>query len=233
MVGRGSFFNRGVTDRLRQAELTEREPLTMAAQRQPVAPFDLVVFGGTGDLASRKLLPALYLRDRNGQVPAESRIIGAARMAMTTEQYRQHVAAALKAHLPAALLDKAAMAAFLARLTFVPLDASSTGLFEPLWNAAHVDHVEITVAETVGVAGRAAYYDATGALRDVGQNHLLQLLCLIALEPPRAIEANAVRDEKLKVLKSLKPIDNSNAVERTVGGQYQAGVVEGARVPGS
>src|SRR6185295_741198 len=107
----------------------------------------------------------------------------------------------------------------------------ANGLFEPLWNAAHIDHVEITVAESIGIGGRGAYYDATGALRDVVQNHVLQLLCLIALEPPRAIEADAVRDEKLKVLKSLKPIDRTNAAERTVRGQYQAGSVEGARAP--
>ena len=78
-------------------------------------------------------------------------------------------------------------------------------LFEPLWNHNYIDHVQITVGETLGVEGRAGYYDTSGALRDMVQNHMLQLLCLIAMEPPSSLEANAVRDEKLKVLKSLRP----------------------------
>src|ERR1043166_9407431 len=103
----------------------QREPITMATQRQSVAPFDLVVFGGTGDLAFRKLLPALYLRHRDGQIPADSRIIGAARAAVSNDHYREQVAAALAAHLPTAVRDKAAVQAFLERLSFVALDALS------------------------------------------------------------------------------------------------------------
>ena len=83
----------------------------------------------------------------------------------------------------------------------------ANALFEPLWNSAHIDHVEITVAESIGVEGRASYYENAGALRDMVQNHLLQLLCLIAMEPPASLDADSVRDEKLKVLKSLVPID--------------------------
>ena len=105
-------------------------------------------------------------------------------------------------------------------------------LFEPVWNKAHIDHVQITVAETVGVEGRGGYYDTAGALRDMLQNHILQLLCLVAMEPPSALEANALRDEKLKVLRALKPIDDSNVRSLTVRGQYRAGAIDGRSVPG-
>jgi glucose-6-phosphate 1-dehydrogenase len=292
-------------------------------QRPPVAPFDLVVFGGTGDLAFRKLLPALYLRDRDGQLPNEARIIGAARVAMTDATYREAVRAALLAHLPKEAADKDEMAAFLRRLKFVTLNVLSEGggwqdlafvlapasdririfylavapnliapictrlgsegmvteltrvviekpighdlasaisignaigavfherqifridhylgkgmvqnlmalrfanvLFEPLWNAAHVDHVQITVAETIGLEQRASYYDATGALRDVVQNHVLQLLCLTAMEAPAGSDADAVRDEKLKVLHSLAPMTPENVEANVVRGQYTRG----------
>jgi glucose-6-phosphate 1-dehydrogenase len=105
-------------------------------------------------------------------------------------------------------------------------------LFEPLWRAAQIDHVQITVSETLGVEGRAGYYDTAGALRDMVQNHMLQLLCLLAMEPPASLDADAVRDEKLKVLKSLVPITEANIGERTVRGQYRAGASEGGPVPG-
>ncbi len=105
-------------------------------------------------------------------------------------------------------------------------------IFERLWNADVIDHVQITVAETVGVEGRGGYYDHSGALRDMVQNHLLQLLCLIAMEPPVSLEADRVRDEKLKVLRALRPIEPHEAGTLTVRGQYAAGAVDGKPVPG-
>ncbi len=105
-------------------------------------------------------------------------------------------------------------------------------VFERLWNADVIDHVQITVGETVGVEGRGDYYDHSGALRDMVQNHLMQLLCLLAMEPPTSLEADAVRDEKLKVLRSLKPIAPHEVAHVTVRGQYSQGAVDGKAVPG-
>jgi glucose-6-phosphate 1-dehydrogenase len=296
----------------------------------PVSPFDLVVFGGTGDLTLRKLLPALYYRFRDGQMPEGSRIVAVARATMTTADYLSLVKEALAEHVPAGDLDDALWARFSAGLSFVHLDASkpegwgglatalidsglrprlfylATGpqlfgpicrnagaaglvtpetrvvlekpigtdlasarrindevgsvfreeqifridhylgkesvqnllalrfansLFEPLWSAAHIDHVQISVAESIGVEGRGDYYDRSGALRDMVQNHLLQLLCLVAMEPPADMDASALRDEKLKVLKALKPIVDGEVNARTVRGQYRAGAVDGVAVP--
>ena len=304
--------------------------IPMTSQIIPVQLFDLVVFGATGDLAMRKLLPALYWRENDLQMPEGSRIIGAARRELTTEAYLDLVEAACRKHV-AGDFDEAVFARLARRITYVPLDVAGRGnwaalaaaleggqdrarlfylatspdlfgpisagagaagivtpnsrvvlekpigrdlasairindevgrvfaesqvyridhylgkesvqnllalrfansLFEAVWNRAHIDHVQITVSETVGVEERAAYYDKSGAMRDMVQNHILQLLCLVAMEPPISMAANSVRDEKLKVLHSLRPLSDGDALLKTVRGQYRAGSGGGAAVPG-
>ena len=303
----------------------------MSSQIIPVEPFDYVVFGGTGDLAERKLLPALYHRQIAGQLTEPTRIIGASRSELTDEAYRTFAGDALAQHLKSGEYDDAEVERFLQRLSYVSVDAGSErgwndlgerlkdgtdrvrafylavgpsifgdicerihghglmtdntrivvekpigrdlesarqlndtigrafheeqifridhylgketvqnlmalrfakALYEPLWNSAHIDHVQITVAESVGLEGRAGYYDRAGALRDMVQNHILQLVCLVAMEAPTSIEAESVRDEKLKVLRALRPINAGNADRKTVRGQYRAGASSGGAVDG-
>lgn len=105
-------------------------------------------------------------------------------------------------------------------------------LFEPLWNSTAIDHVQITVAETVGLEGRVSYYDGVGALKDMVQNHMLQLLALVAMEPPARIDSTAVRDEKVKVLRCLRPMDAKSVLTHSVKGQYGPGAVQGQIVVG-
>jgi glucose-6-phosphate 1-dehydrogenase len=303
----------------------------MVSRIRKVPSFDLAVFGGTGDLAHRKLFPALFHRFLDAQFSQPTRIIGVSRRPLDHAAYRVAIAHALKEFAAAAATRDEAIKSFLELIHYVSLDVDSeagwdllgnefddnpsrvrafylatdpdhfgpiakrlaahslitpsariivekpigkdgasaafindaigavfpetrifridhylgketvqnlmalrfaNALFEPLWNSAHIDHVEITVAESIGVGGRASYYENAGALRDMVQNHLLQLLCLVAMEPPASLDADSVRDEKLKVLKSLVPIDSSNAAALTVRGQYRAGAGEGGAVPG-
>jgi glucose-6-phosphate 1-dehydrogenase len=108
----------------------------------------------------------------------------------------------------------------------------ANSMFEPLWNATHIDHVQITVAETIGLEGRGDYYDQAGALRDMVQNHMLQLLALVAMEPPADFNSTAVRDEKVKVLHALRPITSADVEANSVTGQYMRGAIDGEPVPG-
>lgn len=296
----------------------------------PVDPFELVVFGATGDLARRKLLPSLYHRFCDGQIPKSSRIIGVSRSDLSREdfvelfkksyfEFEEHpdfkpdcleefvamidyvpvdvtndadgwtaLAKSLgKASdlirifylaMPPRLfvqiaegLDKAGLAHDKSRVVlekplgkdFASADEINEGvgrvfdenriyridhylgketvqnllvlrfgniLLEPLWNSRAIEHIELTVAESLGVGGRGSYYDGSGALRDMVQNHLLQLLCLTTMEPPASIDADDLRTEKIKVLRALRPVTPENVQETTVRAQYTRGQVEGEPV---
>ena len=107
----------------------------------------------------------------------------------------------------------------------------ANGIFEPIWNRRYIDHVQISVAETVGVESRGGYYDGAGALRDMVPNHIMQLITLTAMEPPISFEANALRDEQAKILHAIQPFSSEDVLSKTVRGQYGEGIMEGQRVP--
>ena len=301
------------------------------AQLVPADSFDLIIFGGTGDLAMRKLLPALYHRDRDGQLSSDSRIIAASRGALKRDAYLRDVRKSLQDNLADGDFDTAQWKKFSQRIHYAQVDALEhsnwkslvklldgqngktrvaylatapklfgdiangmkvnklindssrivlekpvgrdlesakqindavgkcyaenqiyridhylgketvqnllalrfgNSLFEPLWRRSAIDHVQFTVAEDLGVANRVGFYDSVGALRDMVQNHLLQLVCLFAMEPPSSLDQNAVRDEKIKVLRSLKAISAEQARTSTVRGQYAEGSINGTTVSG-
>lgn len=296
----------------------------------PVPQFDYVVFGATGDLTRRKLIPALYYRFRDAQFDTNSRIIGVSRTAWDDKKFQDVARQSIKEFVAEELQDKKLIDEFVSCFSYVPNDVMNkegwadlrtalrddpeivrafylavapnifapicdylsrrkywhesarvivekplghdlessieindavasvfsedqvyridhylgketvqnllalrfaNTMLEPIWNSAHVDHVQITVAEAVG-AGTRGYYDESGALRDMVQNHILQLLCLVAMEPPPSDEANSLRDEKLKVLRALKPITPDNVSKVTVRGQYKGVSSETASIDG-
>ncbi len=291
---------------------------------------DLIIFGATGDLAQRMLLPSLFALYEEGLIAPEFRILGTARRALGDDGFRQLAEQALLNYLPDAGERKAQIPKFLERLHYTAVDTSNpddfaalkdafersrarepaiflstapalfeatiaglasagingsnahialekplghdlassrlindavalafpeekifridhylgketvqnllalrfgNALFEPLWNASNIDHVQITVAETIGLEGRKGFYDDTGALRDMVQNHMLQLLALVAMEAPAHLDATAVRDEKVKVLRALRPLDEHSVATHSIIGQYIAGNAGDRGVP--
>ncbi len=291
-------------------------------------PCTFALFGALGDLALRKLFPALYQLDRADLLHADTRILALARELGDERQHLAAIEAGLRKFVPDALLEEVHVQRFLARLSYVHVDflkaedyvvlaekvgdaelmiayfatpasvygsicenldkvgltartravlekpighdlASSqrvndavahffpenrvyridhylgketvqnlialrfaNSLFETQWNQNYISHVEITVAERVGIEGRWGYFDQAGQLRDMIQNHLLQLLCLIAMDPPADLSADSIRDEKVKVLKALAPFSAEGLTTQVVRGQYIAGYSEGRPVPG-
>ena len=294
-------------------------------------PSDILLFGATGDLAGRKLYPALYCLYRDGHLPEGCRILGLARTDQSAEDFIAIIHTKLKEFAPEGEYEDAVWERFAQALDYAPLDVHSpesfvgvaerlgdragrplihylstspslygaicagldhaglagaqarvviekpigtdlassrvindavdavfpeasiyridhylgketvqnllalrfaNGIFEPRWNSAGVDHVQVTVSETVGVEGRWGYYDDSGAMRDMVQNHILQLVSLVAMEPPASLDPDAVRDEKVKVLRALRPIRDRDIEANTVRGQYRAGAIEGKAVPG-
>ncbi len=299
------------------------------AKLVPVELFDLIIFGGTGDLAMRKLLPALYHRDRDGQFVGDSRIIAVGRSTLSRDAYLNDVEQALQKNLVEGEFEDGQWLSFSKRIQYVKADALAhdewgtlnnflqgyeartrvaylatapslfgsiakglranglitddsrivlekplgrdlasasdindqvgecfdenqiyridhylgketvqnllalrfaNSLFEPLWRRGAIDHVQITVAENLGVGGRIEFYDNVGALRDMVQNHILQLVCLTAMEPPSSLHHDAVRDEKIKVLRALRPFDADTVRASTVRGRYGSGAIDGATV---
>ncbi|MDR5749947.1 MULTISPECIES: glucose-6-phosphate dehydrogenase [unclassified Caballeronia] len=293
--------------------------------------FIFVLFGGTGDLSMRKILPALFEAHRAGMLAPAGKILAVARGVETRAAYLEWVEEHVKPHVAkngAGSVDDEAWSGFLARVEYVHIDLGkpedflilrdavaahdgirvfylATGpslfvpicraladvglnqnarivlekplgydlessnaindavgeifqeeqiyridhylgkepvqnllalrfgnaLFEPLWRREWVESIQITIAEELGVEARGDFYDNTGALRDMVQNHLLQLLSIVTMEPPHSMDSDSVRDEKLRVLRALKPIDPRDISRVAVRGQYHAGVIKGASVP--
>jgi glucose-6-phosphate 1-dehydrogenase len=315
-------------------EQQQPNPLTEGLERLPVHPTTLVIFGGTGDLANRKLLPGVYNLAHEGALPERFNLIAVSRADIPHDDYRQMAREAIAQH-SRRKPDEQVLSKLLERVRYVPgtfdddstyesLDAElrefdeeagiafnrvfylstapeffpviigklgahelerrdgaevrvviekpfgtrlqealelmrfghsvldesqvfridhylgketvqnmlafrfANGMFEPIWNRNYIDYVQITAAEDLGIGSRAGYYDKSGALRDLVQNHMLQLLTLLCMEPPVSFSADDVRDEKVKVLHAIKPVEPDQAVHA----QYTAGMAEGKEVPG-
>jgi glucose-6-phosphate 1-dehydrogenase len=309
-------------------------PLVEGLERLPVHPTTLVIFGGTGDLAKRKLMPAVYNLAHEGALPERFNLIAISRSDIPHDDYRQMARESIGAH-SRRQPDEQVLGKLLERVRYVPgtfdddsiyerldgelrefddeagipfnrvfylstapeffpvivaklgehgldaregaevrvviekpfgtrlhealalnrevlsvLDESqvfridhylgketvqnmlafrfANGMFEPIWNRNYIDYVQITAAEDLGIGTRAGYYDKSGALRDLVQNHMLQLLTLLCMEPPVTFSADDVRDEKVKVLHAIKPVEEHHAVRA----QYMAGMAEGKEVRG-
>ncbi|MBV1787694.1 glucose-6-phosphate dehydrogenase [Marinobacterium sp. D7] len=291
---------------------------------------DFVLFGARGDLAMRKLFPALYQLHRADLLHPNTRLVGVARNESTQEEFVDAVLATLKRYLKPSEFEAEAWEGFSKRLHYLKIEMTkaadykqitrlvegsantlvnylstppalfadicknlhlsgavtpstriiiekpighdlessrqindtvaqyfnenqvyridhylgketvqnlialrfANNLFGSQWNQNHIDHVQITVSETVGIEGRWGYYDKVGQMRDMVQNHVLQLLCMVAMDPPSQLTADGIRDEKLKVLRALRPITAENVARRAVRGQYTAGAINGAACPG-
>jgi len=305
-------------------------------------PFTLVIFGASGDLTSRKLIPAVYNLYTEGLLPDKFSVVGLARREKTNEEFREHLREGVASHSRAGAPDAAAWARFASNIFYICGDSAyeeqlgplkkklreiagehstpgnclfylalppdlfapmaqrlnaaglihpptgnqpwarvvvekpygrdlesarelnrklalvvdekqlyridhylgketvqnilvfrfANGFFEPLWNHKYISHVQITVSEKIGVGGRGEYYNRAGALRDMVQNHMMHLLSLVAMEPPGGLDADSVRDEKVKVLQSLRPLSTRCVAHDIVRAQYGPSISAGKRVPG-
>ncbi|MGD0614147.1 MAG: glucose-6-phosphate dehydrogenase [Verrucomicrobiota bacterium] len=311
----------------------------LSESRKPAEPCSMVIFGASGDLTARKLIPALYQLFKDKQLPATFRVVGFARREKTDDSWRAELRAALDQFSRAKPVDDAAWRDFARNIFYCQGDLTdeagykkleglltsfgqaplrenalfylatmpsqfgevienihradllhrdgsgwqrivvekpfghdlvsahalnneltrfaheqqvfridhylgketvqnilmfrfSNSIFERLWNRDSIDHVQITVSEKLGVGQRGGYYEEAGALRDMVQNHMLQVLALVTMEPPVSLEAESIRDEKVKLLKSIHPLTPDDVARQVVRGQYFAGVVDGVACPG-